>query len=386
MPELPQEILEVILDHVHDRDTLRSCALVASCFLTRSQQRLFRSMRISRDRPHRPPKQQRQTISSILIAAPHLGLYVRDLTVELSVHEDESAALDVILSAVQNLHGFAVNGQYTDWSNIAGGTARRIVECLKLPSLQQVRWQLLICVPLSVMETLLAVPIVSLDIVHMLRQDSVEPIERNIVPKLRDLSFMRDGGTISRFLLNPRNREYLRALKRMEIRPEEYDEQCTVLEACSATLETLAVVLWTSASPLIRIASLPSVRSVELTIFLVGSPQLPKTLLTIAESLASFPNLTTLSFVFKLHVLQEVRQWTLTPIPVFSVESFAGGFSPLRSVHCRLVLYGAATSTQPIIPSEQTIADFGAAVKRCMPGPCEAGILEITVACPRRSG
>ncbi|KAJ7060934.1 hypothetical protein C8F01DRAFT_1083875 [Mycena amicta] len=311
MPELPQEILEAILDHVHDRDTLRSCALVASCFLTRSQQRLFRSMdsmRISRDRPHRPPKQQRQTISSIFIVAPHLALYVRDLTVELSVHEDESAALDVILSAVQNLHGFAVNGQYTDWSNIAGGTARRIVECLKLPSLQQVRWQLLICVPLSVMETLLAVPIVSLDIVHMLRQDAIEPNERTVVPKLRDLSFMRDGGTISRFLLNPRNREYLRALKRMEIRLEAYDEQCVVLEACATTLETSSglvrfqyfsshpMIFRTAASPLIRIASLPSVRSIELTIFFVGNPQLPNTLLTIAESLESFLNLTTLSF------------------------------------------------------------------------------------------
>ncbi|KAF7316084.1 hypothetical protein MIND_00126500 [Mycena indigotica] len=377
MEELPQELLDAILDQIHDRNTLRACCLSASCLRLRSQQRLFRSMRIPRARrPHRQHKrQQRRIIASIFAESPHLAQYVRDLTVELAVEEAESAELNVILSAVRNLRGLAVNGQYTDWSNIAAGTTGRIVECLKLPSLQQVRWQLLICVPVAVVQLLLAVPIVSLDIVHMLCDTDIQP---HMTPlHLRDLSFMRDGGTISRFLLQYQH--YLVHLKRMEVRTEEYDEQATLLQACSPTLETLAIVISGSTSPSIHIAPLPCVRSVEITAFSFGKAQLPRTLLDIVESLAAFPTLSAISFVFKLRLLpgsvnDQVATWDFPPLPAFSIENFAKDdiFDALRLVRCRLVIYLPQETRTRNVSLDALLSGFRAAVKQTRPRYCSS--------------
>jgi len=47
MPELPQELIDAIIDHVYDRRTLKACSLVCSKWSTRSRKYLFARVELS---------------------------------------------------------------------------------------------------------------------------------------------------------------------------------------------------------------------------------------------------------------------------------------------------------------------------------------------------
>ncbi|KAF7326036.1 hypothetical protein MKEN_00454500 [Mycena kentingensis (nom. inval.)] len=381
MPDLPQEIFDYIMDFV-DKDTLRACSLAASRLRARGQQRLFRTLRVPRERPQRAAS-KRKALAAVFVQSPHLPLHVRDLTLDLGMEETDCPALDIILSSVKNLSAFALNGQYTDWTGIGTGLTRRVADLLRLSSLEQARWKLLVCVPLVIAELLLALPIVSLDIVHISRSSRTQAASPS--SRLRDLSFVRDGGSISSFLLS--NPHFLRPMRRMEIRTEEYDDQRTLLESCAETLETLAIVIWTSSSPVVHISSLPLVRYVEITAFFTGNPVLPPNIFAITDSLAVFPSLTSICLTFKLHMANPTtevsdRRWSFPPIPAFSVPFSSTHFPKLGSIRCRLVTYSGQLGCY-LAPSDRVVSDFRAAVKHSMPGPYAAGIVNISISCPR---
>jgi hypothetical protein len=46
MSPLPQELFDAIIDEIHDKETLKACALVGSSFLPPSQRKLFRKVRL----------------------------------------------------------------------------------------------------------------------------------------------------------------------------------------------------------------------------------------------------------------------------------------------------------------------------------------------------
>ena len=47
MPELPQELIDAIIDHVYNRDTLKACSLVCSQWSARSRKHLFARVELS---------------------------------------------------------------------------------------------------------------------------------------------------------------------------------------------------------------------------------------------------------------------------------------------------------------------------------------------------
>ena len=78
MPRLPQELIDVIINQVNDRNTLKACSLVASSFVCSSQRLLFHTIdlddgfRISRKRAY-------ARFLRVLTLNPLLGTYVRSL-------------------------------------------------------------------------------------------------------------------------------------------------------------------------------------------------------------------------------------------------------------------------------------------------------------------
>ncbi|KAJ7214835.1 hypothetical protein GGX14DRAFT_443242, partial [Mycena pura] len=81
---LAQELLEIIIGHVHDKPTLKSCALASSRLHTLSQRGHFSSMesiRISLASPSRATTSY-MVVNGHFLQSPRLAGYVTTLTVE----------------------------------------------------------------------------------------------------------------------------------------------------------------------------------------------------------------------------------------------------------------------------------------------------------------
>ncbi|KAJ7214797.1 hypothetical protein GGX14DRAFT_609429 [Mycena pura] len=83
MAPLAQELLDVIVGHVHDKPTLKSCALASSRLHTPSQRRLFSSIRISLARPSYAliTTTSYMVVNDRFLQSPRLAGYVTTLTV-----------------------------------------------------------------------------------------------------------------------------------------------------------------------------------------------------------------------------------------------------------------------------------------------------------------
>ncbi|KAJ7214798.1 hypothetical protein GGX14DRAFT_392062 [Mycena pura] len=90
---LAQELLDVIVSHVHDKPTLKSCALASSRLHTPSQRSLFSSFRISLASPDRCPTTSYKVVNGRFLQSPRLAGYVTSLTVALL--SDSSVWVDV---------------------------------------------------------------------------------------------------------------------------------------------------------------------------------------------------------------------------------------------------------------------------------------------------
>ncbi|KAJ7134032.1 hypothetical protein C8R43DRAFT_639598 [Mycena crocata] len=86
---LPQELIEAILEKVHDKPSLKACALTASGFRPPSQRKLFRSLVLDGTGPSwsKPPQNwlnRLQRWRSRLIVSPHLASYIDTLSVSIA--------------------------------------------------------------------------------------------------------------------------------------------------------------------------------------------------------------------------------------------------------------------------------------------------------------
>ncbi|KAJ7214864.1 hypothetical protein GGX14DRAFT_562894 [Mycena pura] len=79
---LAQELLEIIIGHVHDKPTLKSCALASSRLHALSQRGLFSSIRITLASPSWAPTTSYMLVNGHFLQSPRLAGYVTTLTVE----------------------------------------------------------------------------------------------------------------------------------------------------------------------------------------------------------------------------------------------------------------------------------------------------------------
>jgi hypothetical protein len=79
----PQDVVEHILDHLRtDTATLRACALVCSSWTLRSQQHLFRRVRLTPVGGNTPVADQWERLLSCLTKSPHLRPHIRTLAIK----------------------------------------------------------------------------------------------------------------------------------------------------------------------------------------------------------------------------------------------------------------------------------------------------------------
>jgi hypothetical protein len=125
MAPLPQELFDAIIDEIHDKETLKSCALVATSFLRPSQRKLFRKVggigRHSRD------------TAAALAEFPHLVSYIHDLTILMPFSASACLAVAGVLRSVQNIESLSVVGGLGNWSHLGDEISSALLDCLSRP-------------------------------------------------------------------------------------------------------------------------------------------------------------------------------------------------------------------------------------------------------------
>ncbi|KAJ7223690.1 hypothetical protein B0H12DRAFT_291322 [Mycena haematopus] len=120
MPVLPQDLFETIIDELQDdKNTLKSCALVASSFLPPSQRNLFRKVRVgpTQDFP-----------ATFLAESPHLAL--RQLVIQLS----SDLTTVVALRPALNIETLIVSGRAVlSWSDLGNEISSALFDSLSRP-------------------------------------------------------------------------------------------------------------------------------------------------------------------------------------------------------------------------------------------------------------
>ncbi|KAJ6465009.1 hypothetical protein C8R45DRAFT_1079999 [Mycena sanguinolenta] len=140
----PQELIDLILGEADsaDKETLKSCALVARSFRPTSQKLIFSTLTIIPPRRDRIPTLQR--LSDVLSASPHLALHVR--TLYLGQYNSytpcvwmQSDILPAILSMLTNLKGLSI--RIYDWKYLHSNCERAIYALITRSSLSSIEFK-----------------------------------------------------------------------------------------------------------------------------------------------------------------------------------------------------------------------------------------------------
>ncbi|KAJ7753300.1 hypothetical protein B0H14DRAFT_3601050 [Mycena olivaceomarginata] len=263
MPDLPQELVDAIVDEV-PVSSLAACSLTAPAFVVSSQRRLFRWMSL-----HQIPSYERA--AHLLAASPHLGPYFRYLALDITGIPKDYAALKAILNVLSGLEYLTVLGD-SPTAATSNQMAQNscLIQLLSLPTLRCLGFQDLRDIPSSLISRALSsceeVSLVRVSIAD--EWDDLALVDEMPAPgDLWHLGVRADlFETIMPFILHPKRIELLRQLERFSVAfppiPESLQPSFKkFLVACSDTLEHLKIEL---EEPPTYLPTLPSLGLLEL--------------------------------------------------------------------------------------------------------------------------
>ncbi|KAF7304170.1 hypothetical protein MIND_00649000 [Mycena indigotica] len=113
--QLPQELIDSILDNVYKQQDLRACALVARSFRLPSQRKLFEHLSLHPEALHGEPASiaHFERLHAIFIESPHLAKFVKSLDLRVLRAENlplmETEVVLDILGALCNVVGLDIH-------------------------------------------------------------------------------------------------------------------------------------------------------------------------------------------------------------------------------------------------------------------------------------
>ncbi|KAJ7910496.1 hypothetical protein B0H13DRAFT_2486842 [Mycena leptocephala] len=314
MPDLPQELVDAIVDQVPD-SSLGACSLTATAFVTSSQRRLFRWMSLGSDMG---PGYERT--ADLLASSPHLGKYVRLLALDIRDIPQDYVHLKSILPLLPEIERLSI----MDLNPC-------LFDLLSLPTLRCFAMDRLNYIPSSLIVRALASfeQVVLTSLFNIFEDPGADPAPG----ALRHLFAHED---ILPFLLDSSRAGYLKNLERLSVVippiADLFQPKFTeLLVACSSTLTHLAIELEQSPTYL---PTLPGLRSLELWLD-VELTKAPNTLLSIlSDTLTPLPHLEVLTLAILDRPAGPHR-------PNRQCGRAAGHDTPdLREVHFSLRLFG----------------------------------------------
>ncbi|KAJ7681027.1 hypothetical protein DFH06DRAFT_1465071 [Mycena polygramma] len=134
--QLPQELIEAIVEQVEGKDCLQSCSLTARVFLNASQRCLFRSMSLRWDIASRNTAAFDRALDFIN-QLPHLVPYVREVTLDIPTQCRDQKTLENILRLLGDIEHLTIHGHCKDWCRVIPPLASTISSVISRPSLQR---------------------------------------------------------------------------------------------------------------------------------------------------------------------------------------------------------------------------------------------------------
>ncbi|KAJ7116930.1 hypothetical protein C8R44DRAFT_854633 [Mycena epipterygia] len=235
MPDLPQELIDAIIEDVPDA-SLPACALTATAFVIPSQRRLFRWLSLAH------PTQYSRA-AALLTSSRHLTPYVHALALDVKEIPPDCADLKSILAQLTELERLSIAGDLHSHTPFAQNPC--LLDVFRLPSLK--------CrSPTSPLPA------------------DYAPIPPPVPPP-QNLWHLRVVGdpydTVVPFVLEPQRAGYLNKLTRLTLTFAPLSDEflpkfMALLSSCSGTLKHLDMEL---AAPL-DLPPLPALTSLELSI------------------------------------------------------------------------------------------------------------------------
>ncbi|KAJ7290497.1 hypothetical protein C8J57DRAFT_1275985 [Mycena rebaudengoi] len=122
MDSIPPELIDMIVGHVSDPESLVSCSPI------------FRLMRAEADIQGPRNLLARE---AFITESPHVASYVHDLELQIPYLEEEECALASILRSLPNLERLVVSGRTLHWKGISEGLKGALMEVIDRPALQR---------------------------------------------------------------------------------------------------------------------------------------------------------------------------------------------------------------------------------------------------------
>ncbi|KAJ7670919.1 hypothetical protein DFH06DRAFT_143388 [Mycena polygramma] len=133
MADLPQELIDAIVEEVDDENDLPACSLAARAFVDPSQRRLFRSLSLRWDLGW----DSLDRALAFLHQFPHLVPHVRDVSLDIPMDSKNQETLEAILRMLGNIEHLVIEGRGARWQQVTTALGFAIYDILSMPSLQQ---------------------------------------------------------------------------------------------------------------------------------------------------------------------------------------------------------------------------------------------------------
>ncbi|KAJ6608902.1 hypothetical protein B0H10DRAFT_2066207 [Mycena sp. CBHHK59/15] len=369
MDFFPQELIDVIVEEVHDSPSLKSCSLVATSFRSPCQRKIYRSLWLYRGSSHRRPSLADG--SALIMSSPHLASYVRDLTVELPKSQSgEDAHLECILRSVTNIERLLLAGMSISWKNLSPGLASAILHLISVPSLDRLHLLNMFNIPPNLIA--FAVSSVAVLSVFGISLDTQEETQMHASSFTSPADLQPPAPTY----FPPYTAHIDRLTLRMDPESNDYDQR--LLTACAPTLRFLVIDPGALTDP-IELPHLPLVRQVEIKVFVDQKRRLSRRFPSTLSKVASvIPLLEVLILRFIIEPLSPEVPWPeADALPIFDT-SFANRMEllHLRKVRCELV------PRNSLRPMDTAFEHFVGAMEARTPGLQGTGVFACTLTDP----
>ncbi|KAF7303658.1 hypothetical protein MIND_00595200 [Mycena indigotica] len=312
VPQVPQELIDTIIDYIDDMATLKACSLVCWAFVPASRTHIFHTVCL--EMLHDAPAK----FFAILARNPHLEVYIRDLTIYRDCGTDlwmkPGSPLPAILSMLNHVERFSLLGCWGDWKDIPRHFANAIHRVISLRTLDRLHLLTASNVPPAVLNSALSVRVLSMFHVSV---DSKQNVKRSLrLPHIRDsssssspeflnLSVDSKVGTILEYMRAPGS-AYFANVRRLAINPipnspNSAGNFAKVLSSVETTLERLDVQIHESHYEPFDTSKLNMMRALQLHIIKKGVNTIPELLVPfVARLRAMNPRLQSLTIVIHL--------------------------------------------------------------------------------------
>ncbi|KAJ6459959.1 hypothetical protein C8R45DRAFT_1221235 [Mycena sanguinolenta] len=394
MTTIPQELVEVILadfDPVVDRTSLESVSLTAINFAGPAQRVLFRSLGIH---GHQKLGSFDRALT-LFTGSPHIGPYVKDLTVNLPVKAalEQHRLLERLLPQFSNVRRCVLNGVGVSWDDLQPGLQSALIAFMLRGTLEKLHLLHINNLPTALISLVAQrAPVLSLQNVFIKRSASLiqEEFAPSQIPCLTHLMLSSPHGMQSHLCQQLTSPACTANLLRLAIDQGLFNDE--LLNAVAPTLKELSLNC-TGTHQRFTLPNLPHLVTLELQVAPSWVSILPDWLpITLASLPDSVPALRTLTVRITLPVLdayarkQDLALLTTpgTTAVLAAVDTVLHGAVSLCVWELTMAESAAAEMSNPNAAasahSALVFARFRAAVEQNVTRMCAEGTIEIRYA------